>query len=165
VLFSLSYFLPIQHKQDYIFTNAPVFALGISLVELYKIRNWKSAVLPGCLLGFIGYNYDAYIFLLLLVSALIILFIKAEIKPMFLLGKISYSLYLTHSLVFIIVRGLLKQLHIDLAKSSLLWLCVELGAAISVAWLFYCFIEKPSLKLSKKIKYRRQAAEFAERIF
>ena len=79
---------------------------------------------------------------------------------MFLLGKISYSLYLTHSLAFIIVRGLLKQLHFNLSKNPALWLCIEVTAAILVAWLFYYLIEKPSLKLSKKIKYKKQIPEF-----
>lgn len=156
VLFSLSYFLPIPHKQDYIFTNAPVFALGISLVELYKNRAWQNAALPFCLLGFIGYEYGAYIFLLLLVSALFILFIKTEVKPMFLLGKISYSLYLTHSLCLIIVAGIFKQLKFDLTTDRAVWVCIEVSIALIVAWLFYQLIEKPFLKLSKKIKYREQ---------
>jgi peptidoglycan/LPS O-acetylase OafA/YrhL len=78
-------------------------------------------------------------------------------KPAFLfLGRISFSLYLTHALVLqTVVRAL--------DGSVPLWLCLVLTLllVVPVATLFYRNIEEPSLAFSKRIARARIPTIFA----
>ncbi len=136
-------------------TYAPVFCLGISLVNVVNNRNIYNIIFSSIFTCVIAYQFGIGIFILLIVSSLIIVFIDKFNKPLFLLGEISYSLYLTHNLVFIVIAGLLKKMHFDLESRQLVWLLIEVIAAMSFAYLFYQAIEKPSLRLSKKVFYNK----------
>jgi exopolysaccharide production protein ExoZ len=155
LIFSLSCLVNLPNAYYLVFTYAPVFCLGIILVDVY---NKKAGVYEYLLIVLfmilIIFKFSIGLLLLLTISAIAILFVKRHNRLLFTLGNMSYSLYLTHGLIFIIVIGLLKQLRFNLEDNQLLGLSIEVSVALFVAYLFYVVIEKPSLKLSKKIFYK-----------
>jgi exopolysaccharide production protein ExoZ len=153
VLFGLSCLIPLPNSYYLIFTYAPIFCLGISLIELYKSRVSVNLLLPCFLLILIFYKFGAAIFVLLTISSFVVFFLKIAIKPLEFLGNISYSLYLTHVLVLFAFAGIVKNHGIKTSSDPLFWLCIEVLLAILFAYLFYLFIERPSLRLSKRFFY------------
>jgi len=73
--------------------------------------------------------------------------------PANMLGAISYSLYLTHYSFGMWFRDALMT---KLALGALTAAALALIASVAFAALFYWLIERPSLKLSKRISYARQ---------
>ena len=154
VLLSLSCLVPFENVY-LVFVYAPIFALGISLVSFYDNRTWLNAILPAFLLGLIEYKFGLSIFILLFVTALIIFLLKLFIKPLKVLGDISYSLYLTHPFILIVILGITKKIALPTDKYQLFCLFIEVVIAISFAYLFYRLVEKPSSDLSKRIFYKK----------
>jgi len=70
---------------------------------------------------------------------------KSKIAEFF--GDISYSLYLTHGLI----GGTMVMFTKDLPRSFLFGVCIF--NAICFAYIFYQVVEKPFLRLSKRLKY------------
>jgi peptidoglycan/LPS O-acetylase OafA/YrhL len=68
------------------------------------------------------------------------------------LGKISYSLYLLHSMVMF---GLLHLLYGRIPLLAIL--PIFLAGTLVLSWLFYLLIESPSMRLSRRIGARRTA--------
>ena len=155
IAFTLSCLIPLPKSYYLIFTYAPIFALGISLVLFYQNRHWKTIILPLLIACFIWYRFGLSIFSLLVISNFVVLYFKISLKPLTFLGDISYSLYLIHSLAMILFVGFGKRLHFDFDHYQLFWLLLEVSAAILVAYLFYIFIEKPSKALSKRVFYNK----------
>ena len=73
------------------------------------------------------------------------------------LGRISYSLYLVHTVVGWRFIKLTRELYGSDFSPLLAWLAMFGGVAVSVfsAWIIYRFIESPSLRISHKIKIDR----------
>jgi peptidoglycan/LPS O-acetylase OafA/YrhL len=71
------------------------------------------------------------------------------------IGKISYSLYLSHMLIFWIAAprfiAILNQLHTHATVTKLLTFIFITTSALAFATVFYYFVEKPLLSLGKKI--------------
>ncbi len=156
VLFSLTCLIPFSNSYYLVFNYAPIFATGISLVNYYQKRNLSNIILPLLLLGLVEYKFGLPIFILLIFTSMAIPFFKVVIKPLKLLGDISYSLYLTHPLVLIVFLGLAKRLGVETANNQLLALFTEITMAILFAYLFYRIIEKPSSDLSKRFFYNKK---------
>lgn len=71
------------------------------------------------------------------------------------LGKISFSLYLTHILIGSTMERLLVILiRPEAIITKILLQLVILGTAIAGAWVFYCLFERPSMALAKRISGR-----------
>ncbi|MEZ4937848.1 MAG: acyltransferase [Crocinitomicaceae bacterium] len=89
---------------------------------------------------------------------LIYYFPQWKSKPTLFLGKISYSLYLIHPIFgAAVVNHLSHNAETFLEKS----LVVITGVVVAIvsAFIMYWFIEKPSQKASKKIKYSENNVE------
>lgn len=155
ILFSLTSLIPFSNSYFLVFNYAAIFSLGISLVTLYQNKCWQNLLLPIFLLMLITFKFSSSIFILLLLSSFAIFYFNLIIKPLAFLGDISYSLYLTHALTFIVFTGSAKRLHIDLSHYKFFWLIVEVSVAILISYIFYLLIEKPSLRLSKHIFYKK----------
>lgn len=160
ILFTATCFINFSNGYYIVFTYAPFFALGISLVSLYQQpKDWVKSILPSLLLVLIAYKFGFAVFLLLSACSIAIILLRLYNRVLFYLGQISYSLYLTHSLMYIVVVGFLKKSNADLQQNQLGWLAIEVLMAIGFAHLFYRLIEKPSLSLSKKIFYKKRSKE------
>lgn len=88
-----------------------------------------------------------------LFAILVILFYNGKIVvPAKFIGKISYSLYLTH----FPVGTKFIRLFMRFVNPAYGWILffAAFAAAIPVAWLFNRFIETPSENYSQKIKYK-----------
>jgi exopolysaccharide production protein ExoZ len=151
----------VNSKIDYylVFTYAPVFCLGMSLVDVVNTRSKYRYAIPALFIVIIALRFSPLTCIVLLLCALAIIYVDWFNKPMYLLGEISYSLYLTHTLTAIIINGLLKRLGVDLSHNQLFWLFIQVAAAIVFARVFYRLIEKHSLRLSKKIFYKRNSEQ------
>ena len=156
IVFALSCLIPLPKAYYVVFTYAPIFALGISLVQFYQNWHWKNIVLPLLIACFIGYRFGLSILALLVISSFIVLYFKTSVKPLIFLGDISYSLYLIHSLVMILFVGFGKRHHFDFEHYQLFWLLLEVSIAVLCAYLFYILIEKPSLAMSKRVFYNKK---------
>jgi peptidoglycan/LPS O-acetylase OafA/YrhL len=87
-----------------------------------------------------------------LMTAMVIAFYKKQsvFNPILLIGNISYSLYLIHIPVSVLLVNLLK----GAITNSLLMFSFCLIFSIMCSYAFYLAIEKPSINLSKRYKYR-----------
>ena len=88
--------------------------------------------------------------LLVVAAAAILIIRQVSWQPLSMLGMVSYSLYLTHPLVFGYLRRLLGRMggSIDTHLMSIMTISV----AILVAFLFHRLVESPSVRLAKRIK-------------
>jgi len=156
ILFSLLSLINWPNSYYLVFNYSPIFSTGIALVTFYKNKNWINVILPICFLVLVAFKFGIAILILLIISSIVILYHDQLIKPLRFLGDISYSLYLTHTLVLIVCLGLIKRLSIDVNQHQLFWLSVEILIAIAFAYFFYRLIEKPSINLSKKYFYKKR---------
>lgn len=88
------------------------------------------------------------------ISVCFIQFANKPFKPLIFLGMISYSLYLIHTPFG--TDGLINfiQNYITSDTGRILLMFAALPVIILCAWLFYIVIEKPSLNMAKKIRYK-----------
>jgi peptidoglycan/LPS O-acetylase OafA/YrhL len=71
-------------------------------------------------------------------------------RPLQLLGRISYSLYLTHPPITAVTLAFtLYRLTPRTPLWELIWLVVVVAVSCIGAWLFWRFIEKPSMVLAR----------------
>ena len=109
------------------------------------------------LIGVLFLIYFQHGFIPLLASCAtitIILFSKCNWKWSTFLGSISYSLYLIH-IPFGGRLLVLTNIYVQSEAGKSFLIALFLALTIFVAWIFYLLIEKPSLYLSKKIKYTK----------
>lgn len=151
VLTSIGYFLPINKEYAFVFRHAHYFSIGIIALLFKKERITKSQFL--ILLSIISF------YLLLKISIttavivafvpLLILFVTFNHPVTDYLGKISYSLYLTHSLTGDFFLSYTKGLQMNVYFELL----ITLVFCVIAAGLFYFLVEKHALLLSKKLKF------------
>jgi peptidoglycan/LPS O-acetylase OafA/YrhL len=86
-------------------------------------------------------------------SSLLVIHFFANFKSIIgtKLGQISYSLYLTHSIVGIPIINIVTH-RVSSIYGKLIVLVAALSASVVFAYYFFKFIEKPSQELSKKVK-------------
>lgn len=136
-----------------IFNYSTIFALGISFMTFCNNRTRLNAILPALFICLIAFCHGFAVAIVLLIACIAVMLANVQVKPLYFLGNISYSLYLTHSFVFEICNGVFKRLAV--VQFQLLCFVLELIIAILFAYLFYLLIEKPSIKLSKNFIYQR----------
>ncbi|MBS1519618.1 MAG: acyltransferase [Bacteroidetes bacterium] len=130
-----------------------IFAFGISFMIFCRNRTRRNAILPALFICLITYCHGITTAGVLLAACIIVMVANVHLKPLYFLGNISYSLYLTHTFIWEICNGVFKRIAI--AQFQLLCFGIELAIAILFAWLFYLLIEKPAIKLSKNFIYQR----------
>lgn len=131
----------------------PCFAAGIGcwLFKQKKI-DWRLFVLLliacFCTTWYLFRYYDA---LIILFAVGFILFVPEMKNQKFTIGKISYSLYLTHGVIGGNVIYFLVN-RVSSIGGSFLIFAGAIMVSVVFAYLFYLVIERPSIHLSKKIK-------------
>jgi peptidoglycan/LPS O-acetylase OafA/YrhL len=143
--------------------HLPVFLMGYYLFMKYKgriseIEFWLGltlcagvcAYLTGVLHG-LGFR----IVLTALSTALLIRFTRNGWKWLGKIGEVSYSIYLMHwpiiSALCFFLGGILKTAW----GNAIVFACIQV-AAVLFAFVFYRFVEKPSLQWAKSLKYNRK---------
>ena len=142
-------------NEGLIFHYGAIFAAGIAFRNFCVDSNSVSAVLTVLFLGVAGYRFGLTVSAVLLGCCFAIRLANRPFPPLYFLGQISYSLYLTHSFILEVVTGLIKRFAGGLVPYQLNCFFIELMAAILFAYLFYLFIERPALRVSKHIVYQR----------
>ena len=93
-----------------------------------------------------------------IIALLIVAFVKFNNPVTSFVGKISYSLYITHNLTGAVVEMTLNKFIGNHPGEPLKIILLILYTAIAIfaAWIFYSIIERPFIKLSQKISWRKK---------
>jgi peptidoglycan/LPS O-acetylase OafA/YrhL len=73
-------------------------------------------------------------------------------RPLQYLGRVSYSLYLTHYLTSWIIVSVGYYWTRDNAKAAACWMTASILVSIGVAGVFYRYVEAPSLRLVTRLR-------------
>lgn len=136
--------------------NGPYFIIGISLSQLFlkkdMLYNW---IVIGTCLIMLGTLYFYEDLVISLIAIVMIQFVKFDSKITNHIGKSSYSLYLLHGSMggwFLYWFTKDNFIHINHSIAIVIALIISiLGASIA-----YLIIEKPFVKIGKKIQYREK---------
>lgn len=157
-----------------ILRHAPIFIGGMLLFQLHEkikyISGWGRSTLGILMcLGFfpafmflIRYGNTPYIgyYLHLLPFSLALLGFSLFTPPLLVssftasLGKVSYSLYLLHPLVIVNINHIYPKIYalgFGVTFSFILCSLVTFMFLVPLAYLSFCYIEKPGIKLGKMI--------------
>jgi len=154
MIFGFSSFLLSSH--NYIFNYAFLFIAGILLFQFYigylNKKQFGSFFLITLLL--IYSKFDNRYLVAALLPYFFITYFEFHDKVSRFLGNISYSLYLVH----IPIGGRIINLCETFVQNEWirsLFVFIALIISIFVAWLFFKFIERPFMELSKRISYKK----------
>lgn len=133
------------------------FAIGIALY-LYSKKAFSSVQLLSIIvIGSIDFflNQALFYYAIPLISIPVILFAQVKSRLLEFAGETSYSFYLMHG----ILGGWFLYFTLRYADSIILKFALLIGAFIVAyvgSYLFYILIEKPSLKLVRRIRYNHK---------
>ncbi len=136
-----------------IFVYSPLFALGGTALH-WQQRQLSTLAFGSCLVVFTALTYyllDEYAAKTGLAAALALVLLHRPIPGLDWVGKVSYSLYLTHVLVgrtteFVLFRLLAPTS--DIGRTLVMGVC--LAVALGVAGLFYRWVEQPCMRLAAR---------------
>ena len=134
-------------------TYSPVFCIGI-ITYCFKIGKLSTTQLFLSLFIFSGIEYlqsnELTIPVIAVATALIIAYSGYSNSVLDFMGKISYSLYITHGLI-VTIFGFIVKRYVMSIGTKFLFLSIELSVAYAFAYLFYYLIEDRFIGISKEI--------------
>jgi peptidoglycan/LPS O-acetylase OafA/YrhL len=142
------------------------FGCWFTAVLRFKVQSWESHPTPvGALLGWVLVLAGAVIFFLSALGT------PSRFIPRWLsyLGRISYGLYLVHSLIFFLtfekavpyLRRALPALVLPAPIRDPVWTLVVLLLSIAIASLSFHYFERPFLRLKKRFTFVAAREEVA----
>lgn len=136
---------------------SPVFIAGIYLALLrFKIVNGlETAITLVAAFAFIMYKMGGEILVFTMIPSVIIYFnrdFKSRILDFF--GKISYSLYLCHTLIAFTIINLAIR-YTSAAWQKPFFVAVAFGATILFSYGLYYVVERPFKRIASAIKYKK----------
>lgn len=134
--------------------NSPYFIIGIAAFYIFE-KGWKLEFITVIAISFISL-YQFYAFQDLIAAAVavtLILVLPSNFKLFGITGKISYSYYLIHGLIGGWFLFFSYDTYLGLNYPYILIVIALLLSWLGAFTLYYC-IEKPSLLISKRIKYK-----------
>ena len=144
-------------ETQFFFRYVTFFVLGVILfLKKESIISQRSLIFISILtliISFLQTSLPEFIFGILTFSV-ILSGLNLDFKATNYLGKISYSLYITHSAIGLMSEIVIKRIT-DIHESpegKILMLFVYTAITILFASIFYKYIERPFIKYSKKIK-------------
>lgn len=145
---------PLMGYDGFLVAYTPIFGLGIigALLQLNKIT--RQSFFFWVVIYFIAINYfiGGFVAILTIITLFVIVGMHIKTKSSDFLGKISYSVYLTHGEL----GGKLIYFLIPFCSpSSIQSYLLLIGAilfSIFGAWIFYQVVEAPAKRLASKIK-------------
>ncbi|UKN01753.1 acyltransferase [Paracrocinitomix mangrovi] len=142
-------------EADTALINGPYFICGIAAFYI-KQNGWKLPyILP--IIASLGTTFWLYYpedFAIIIVGLIALLFLPEKLKLLNFTGKISFSLYLIHG----IIGGWILYFHAssDFAQHyPIIMIVFVLALSWIGAFIMYQFVEKPYMKISKLIKYKK----------
>jgi peptidoglycan/LPS O-acetylase OafA/YrhL len=154
LVFGISSFVLSDH--NFIFNYSLLFIVGILLFQFHigylDKKHFGSFLLLALILIFV--KFDKRYLVAALLPYFFITYFEFHGRFTKFLGNISYSLYLVH----IPIGGRLINLCESLVQNEWIrsaFVFVALILSVFVAWLFFRFIEKPFMELSRKITYKK----------
>jgi peptidoglycan/LPS O-acetylase OafA/YrhL len=136
----------------------PVFMVGIILF-LRHVKHIKDVEFYTLLLLSLIASYYCRGYEIAIATAisflLIILFTNYENKFFHFFSLISYSLYLTHTIVGDPFLNLTRHYVPDYLE-EILFFPLAVGLSTAVAYVLYLLVEKPSMKLSSRISWNKK---------
>lgn len=141
------------------------FLLGICSFEILSRRSallivTSIMVLVGCLV-FGARQADGFALSAVATSMFIIglgygkkLSSALDYKPLQVLGKISYSIYLVHVPIILVANGIRSRFYPGVAIISWAFCCFSMLLILVTALLTYHYFEVPGIRLSKRLKNR-----------
>ena len=133
------------------FDYSLLFTTGILAFKIYTNSSYQYYLLLLINFIIIYFVFPLPIFLATLFPIPFILKINIESKIFLFLGNISYSFYLLHSAFGSRILNLsMRFIEDDLHRSFLVILTILI--CIGISYIYYLLIEKPSIRLSKKIR-------------
>jgi peptidoglycan/LPS O-acetylase OafA/YrhL len=144
------YFIPYPKNFGFIFHHAHYFSFGIITLLAWKKRIpiFTAQMSMLFLALFLTFTVSINCGFVGFIVAQAILYLKFENPITNFLGKISYSLYLTHSLTAEFLGKLLKPYAIN----PYVLFGIMIVCSILLAFIFYFFMERVALNWSKRIK-------------
>ena len=155
VLFFIIGLIPYKIHPYSFFEYSPLFAMG-GLTLHRKQNSINNVVYLGSILAFFAlsyYNLGFYPTLAGACTTLAIQYLSFSNKVSSFLGKISYSLYLTHLFVGLVCQFILIKFISSgplLNKLVMQILCILI--AIGSSYIFYSVVEKPFIKLAARFR-------------
>lgn len=140
-------------SHNVLFHYGALFSMGL-LLFMYKLERLQMGLtLITCLVFaiLIGYANSIEIALFAFGTFLVISFITIDRKVLNKFGDISYSLYLTHGIIGGNILFFLYE-EVESYASKLGLIAVAIVGSIVGSWVFWKFIEYPSMRWSKRIK-------------
>lgn len=144
---------------------ALMFALGIAIFRRLFLRPplWESlAVLGAVTLAIV--HLDSPVSAAAGLGTGLAIWATANVRfrgrawhPLFMLGKLSYSLYLVHGPVGGRVINLFRRFAPDTAWADLVLSLSGLAVSLGVAYLFWRWIEQPAIRLARRVGARLEA--------
>jgi len=134
-------------------TYSPVFCIGI-ITHCFKVGELSSiqfflSLFIFCVIEYLQSN-GLTIPAISVVTALIIAYSNYSNPVLNFIGKISYSLYITHGLI-VTIFGFIAKRYLMNIGTKFLFLSIELLVACAIAYLFYSIVEERFIGISKKL--------------
>ncbi len=142
-------------SESFFFHWSPVFLLGINLalykMEIMLFTEWlvTSVLMAGAI--FYQTGWEVFVFSIV---PFVLIYLEPQVKsrPWNFFGKISYSLYLCHTLVaFAIINIGIRITHHFYQK--IIMVSLAFGVTILVSYLLYYYVERPCKRMAASIKY------------
>jgi exopolysaccharide production protein ExoZ len=145
----------IYTDSHYIFHYSPLFALGMLLSMYLSAKISFNLYLLGFIFTLIfGYIYLETIWMISVsFASLFCIFLNFKNKIIDFYGEISFSLYLTQGNTAVLFLTIAPFTGESPFSIKLIFAILAFAIATLGAWIFYIIIEKPSIKLLKKIMH------------
>ena len=146
----LSYINPLGEESFFHFS--PIFYMGILLALQFNKTIQKKEFLVLSSIGFISVfsSFNLAISIIVLLTYLIIYLIPhKQFRVLNFFGKISYSLYLMHTLTAFFIINIAHKFPQSI-EYKIIFTLLAIGLTIGFSYLTYLFVEKPTIAYSKK---------------
>ena len=143
-----------KYSSALVFHYSPLFILGILLFLNHCLLISRTSLYLFSLGAFLicFYHLGVPITLASIFGFIFIQFSKFRSKTTSFMGEISYSVYLTHNFFrlfyFIFIAHFMPDLTVPF---KLLFMLFAISLTLFFGWLFYLFVEKPSLYITSLI--------------
>ncbi|GGF15743.1 hypothetical protein GCM10011383_28790 [Hymenobacter cavernae] len=154
LLLGLIHYIPGLGGENF-FSFSSLFAMGglTLLFQKKQIDTLKYFSTMAILFGLAWFGISLVAAVFGLFTSLTIAFIRGEHSIFKFLGKISYSIYLTHFLVGSTIEFVLSRVFVPATElQNIIGIVVCVLMSCVGAYIYYSMVEKPFLQLARRLK-------------